>query len=104
MTNKQQFDSDSDLDDFNYVINETDRQLLKTRQSLEKRKRQQQLASVLNDRHQRKYVNTILTTSVFFASLVFYFFFTSIKDEILRTCQTNIQCLQQILKKSSSIK
>ncbi len=61
MTNKQEeFDSDSDLDDFNYVINETDRQLLKTRQSLEKKKRQQQLTSILNDRNQRKYVNIIL--------------------------------------------
>jgi hypothetical protein len=61
VTNKQEeFDSDSDLDDFNYVINETDRQLLKTRQSLEKKKRQQQLTSILNDRNQRKYVNIIL--------------------------------------------
>lgn len=63
MTNKQEFDSDSDLDDFNYVINETERQLLKTRQSLEKKKRsrqqqqQQQLMSISNDRNQRKYVN-----------------------------------------------
>ncbi len=72
MTNKQQFDSDSDLDDFNYVINETERQLLKTRQSLEKKNRQ--LTSILNDCNQRKYVNRILTTNFFF-SLVGSFFF-----------------------------
>jgi hypothetical protein len=52
--NKQVLDSDSDLDDFNYVINETERQLIKARQSLEKKKRQHQLS---NDRNQRKYVN-----------------------------------------------
>ncbi|CAM4802196.1 unnamed protein product [Rotaria magnacalcarata] len=70
--NKQVLDSDSDLDDFNYVINETERQLYKARQSLEKKKRQQPFA--INDRNLRKY------------------------DEVLRTCETNIQCLQQILK------
>ncbi|CAF1248480.1 unnamed protein product [Rotaria sp. Silwood1] len=74
ITNKQQFDSDSDLDDFNYVINESEKQLFKTRQSLEKKKRQQQSISISYDRNQRKY------------------------DEILRTCETNIQCLQKILK------
>ncbi|CAF1005308.1 unnamed protein product [Rotaria sordida] len=75
ITNKQQFDSDSDLDDFNYVINESEKQLFKTRQSLEKKKRQQQQQqSNSHDRNQRKY------------------------DEILRTCETNIQCLEQILK------
>ncbi|CAF3834286.1 unnamed protein product [Rotaria magnacalcarata] len=74
VTNKQQFDSDSDLDDFNYVINESERQLLKTRQSLEKKKRQQsQQESIVNDRNQRKY------------------------DELIRTCDTNIQCLEKIL-------
>ncbi|CAF4135173.1 unnamed protein product, partial [Rotaria sp. Silwood2] len=74
ITNKQHFDSDSDLDDFNYVINESEKQLLKTRQSLEKKKRQQQQSiSITHNRNQRKY------------------------DEILRTCETNIQCLQQIL-------
>jgi hypothetical protein len=66
VTNKQPFDSDSDLDDFNYVINETERQLFKTRQSLEKKKRQQQLTSILNDCNQRKYVNIILTTYFFY--------------------------------------
>ncbi|CAF4268512.1 unnamed protein product, partial [Rotaria sp. Silwood2] len=70
--NKQVLDSDSDLDDFNYVLNETERQLYKARQSLDKKKRQQPFA--LNDRNLRKY------------------------DEVLRTCETNIQCLQQILK------
>ncbi|CAF1061378.1 unnamed protein product [Adineta ricciae] len=70
--NKELLDSDSDLDDFNYVLNETERQLFKARQSLEKKKRQQQFT--LNDRNLRKY------------------------DEVLRTCETNIQCLQQILK------
>ncbi len=53
--NKQALDSDSDLDDFNYVLNETERQLYKARQSLEKKKRQQPFA--LNDRNLRKYVN-----------------------------------------------
>lgn len=53
--NKQLLDSDSDLDDFNYVLNETERQLYKARQSLEKKKRQQPIA--LNDRNLRKYVN-----------------------------------------------
>ena len=53
--NKQVLDSDSDLDDFNYVLNETERQLFKARQSLEKKKRQQPLA--INDRNLRKYVN-----------------------------------------------
>ncbi|CAF1643968.1 unnamed protein product, partial [Adineta ricciae] len=77
LSNKQQFDSDSDLDDFNYVINETERQLNKTRQSLEKKKRRQQApsSSQTTDHSQRK--------------LVF--------DEIHRTCETNIQCIQQIL-------
>ncbi|CAF0732521.1 unnamed protein product [Rotaria sordida] len=70
--NQQVLDSDSDLDDFNYVLNETERQLYKARQSLDKKKRQQPFA--LNDRNLRKY------------------------DEVLRTCETNIQCLQQILK------
>ncbi|CAF1366901.1 unnamed protein product [Adineta steineri] len=70
--NKDLLDSDSDLDDFNYVLNETERQLHKARQSLEKKKRQQPLTA--NDRNLRKY------------------------DEVLRTCETNIQCLQQILK------
>ncbi|UJR37883.1 hypothetical protein I4U23_030573 [Adineta vaga] len=70
--NKELLDSDSDLDDFNYVLNETERQLFKARQSLEKKKRQQPFT--LNDRNLRKY------------------------DEVLRTCETNIQCLQQILK------
>ncbi|CAF1192107.1 unnamed protein product [Adineta steineri] len=73
LSNKQQFDSDSDLDDFNYVINETERQLNKARQSFEKKKRRQQLTLQSNDRNQRKF------------------------DEIRRTCETNIQCLQQIL-------
>ena len=54
-SNKQAADSDSDLDDFNYVLNETERQLYKARQSLEKKKRQQPFA--LNDRNLRKYVN-----------------------------------------------
>ena len=54
-SNKQALDSDSDLDDFNYVLNETERQLYKARQSLEKKKRQQPFA--LNDRNLRKYVN-----------------------------------------------
>lgn len=53
--NKQAVDSDSDLEDFNYVLNETERQLFKARQSLEKKKRQQPFA--LNDRNLRKYVN-----------------------------------------------
>jgi hypothetical protein len=75
VTNKQQFDSDSDLDDFNYVINETERQLLKTRHSLEKKKRQQQLTSIINDRHQRKYVNRILTTCFFIYLLLSSSFF-----------------------------
>ena len=56
MTNKQQFDSDSDLDDFNYVINESDRQLVKTRQSLEKKKRYEPSLSISSDRYLRKYV------------------------------------------------
>ena len=98
MTYKQQLDSDSDLDDFNYVINETERQLFKTRQSLEKKKRhqqqQQQLTSISNDRNQRKYVNL---KNIFIFHLL-HIFSIFIKDEILRTCQTNIQCLQQILK------
>ncbi|CAF4736425.1 unnamed protein product [Rotaria socialis] len=72
LENNQVLDSDSDLDDFNYVINETERQLYKARQSLEKKKRQQPFP--INDRNLRKY------------------------DEVLRTCETNIQCLQQILK------
>jgi hypothetical protein len=54
-TNKQALDSDSDLDDFNYVLNETEKQLYKARQSLEKKKRQQPYA--INDRQLRKYVN-----------------------------------------------
>jgi hypothetical protein len=53
--NKEILDSDSDLDDFNYVLNETERQLYKARQSLEKRKRQQPIT--LNDRNLRKQVN-----------------------------------------------
>jgi hypothetical protein len=57
--NKQVLDSDSDLDDFNYVLNETERQLYKARQSLEKKKRQQPFA--LNDRNLRKYVNYSLS-------------------------------------------
>ena len=57
--NKQVLDSDSDLDDFNYVLNETERQLYKARQSLEKKKRQQPFA--LNDRNLRKYVNYALS-------------------------------------------
>jgi hypothetical protein len=52
--NKEILDSDSDLDDFNYVLNETERQLYKARQSLEKRKRQQPIT--LNDRNLRKQV------------------------------------------------
>ena len=56
---KQVLDSDSDLDDFNYVLNETERQLHKARQSLEKKKRQQPFA--LNDRNLRKYVNYYLS-------------------------------------------
>lgn len=71
--NKQPLDSDSDLDDFNYVLNETEKQLFKARQSIERKKRQHPLSS-FNDRHLRKY------------------------DEVVRTCETNIQCLQQILK------
>ena len=55
--NKELLDSDSDLDDFNYVLNETERQLFKARQSLEKKKRQQQFT--LNDRNLRKYVCNI---------------------------------------------
>ena len=99
MTNKQEeFDSDSDLDDFNYVINETNRQLLKTQHSLEKKKRQIQLTSILNDRNQRKYVNTNIDSICFFLNYVVFFLLLFIKDEILRTCQTNIQCLQSILK------
>ena len=62
-TTKQRVDSDSDLDDFNYVLNETEKQLLKARQSLEKKKRQQPYA--LNDRHLRKYVNNIDCTAGF---------------------------------------
>jgi hypothetical protein len=57
--NKQVLDSDSYLDDFNYVLNETERQLYKARQSLEKKKRQQPFA--LNDRNLRKYVNYSLS-------------------------------------------
>ena len=53
--NSQVFDSDSDLDDFNYVVNETERQLIKARLSLEKKKRQEPFA--INDRNLRKYVN-----------------------------------------------
>lgn len=53
--NHEALDSDSDLDDFNYVVNETERQLYKARQSLEKKKRQEPFA--LNDRNLRKYVN-----------------------------------------------
>jgi len=34
--------------------------------------------------------------SIWFFFRLYYVFF--IKDEILRTCQTNIQCLQSILK------
>jgi hypothetical protein len=49
VTYKQQVDSDSDLDDFNYVINETERQLFKTRQSLEKKKRHQHQMIVINE-------------------------------------------------------
>lgn len=57
--NSQVFDSDSDLDDFNYVVNETERQLTKARLSLEKKKRQEPLA--INDRNLRKYVNKSIT-------------------------------------------
>ncbi len=67
--NQQVLDSDSDLDDFNYVVNETERQLFKARQSLEKKKRQQPLA--FNDRHLRKYVN-ILFRNFLFIDWFFY--------------------------------
>jgi hypothetical protein len=70
VTYKQQVDSDSDLDDFNYVINETERQLFKTRQSLEKKKRHQQLTSISNDRNQRKHVS--LKKYIYSLQIVFY--------------------------------
>lgn len=50
-------DSDSDFDDFNYVINETERQLIKARLSLEKKRDQAQPVLSSADRYQRKYVN-----------------------------------------------
>ena len=50
-------DSDSDFDDFNYVINETERQLIKARLSLEKKRDQAQPVLSSIDRYQRKYVN-----------------------------------------------
>jgi len=75
VTNKQQFDSDSDLDDFNYVINETERQLFKTRHSLEKKKRQRQLTSIINDRNQRKYVNRNIDNMLFIHLFLFLFYF-----------------------------
>ncbi len=62
--NQQVLDSDSDLDDFNYVVNETERQLFKARQSLEKKKRQQPLA--FNDRHLRKYVKYSIEKNILF--------------------------------------
>ncbi len=68
--NKEVLDSDSDLDDFNYVLNETERQLYKARQSLEKKKRQQPFA--LNDRNLRKYVNdTFEKKKIYIYSLIF---------------------------------
>jgi hypothetical protein len=68
--NKQVLDSDSDLDDFNYVLNETERQLYKARQSLEKKKRQQSFA--LNDRNLRKYVNYSLSNYYSYRWVVFF--------------------------------
>jgi hypothetical protein len=68
--NKQVLDSDSDLDDFNYVLNETERQLYKARQSLEKKKRQQPFA--LNDRNLRKYVNYSLSNYYSYRWVVFF--------------------------------
>ncbi|CAF0823553.1 unnamed protein product [Didymodactylos carnosus] len=69
------FDSDSDLEDFNYVLNETEKQLIKARQSLDKRKLNNSTATFYtNENNLKKY------------------------DEVLRTCETNIQCLQNILK------
>jgi hypothetical protein len=68
--NKQVLDSDSDLDDFNYVLNETERQLYKARQSLEKKKRQQPFA--LNDRNLRKYVNDAFGN--YYSYMLFFLF------------------------------
>jgi len=70
--NKQVLDSDSDLDDFNYVLNETERQLYKARQSLEKKKRQQPLAS--NDRNLRKYVKYAFKNYYSYIKMLLFFF------------------------------
>jgi hypothetical protein len=66
-TNKQALDSDSDLDDFNYVLNETEKQLYKARQSLEKKKRQQPYA--INDRPNFIYFNYYFDFFFFFVHL-----------------------------------
>ena len=56
MIKQQHIDSDSDLDDFNYVINESERQLIKVRQILNKKQRFEHAISLSNDHFQRKYV------------------------------------------------
>lgn len=50
-------DSDSDWDDFNDVLRQTDDQLLKAQQSLDKKKEQPQPVLSSIERYDEKYVN-----------------------------------------------
>lgn len=76
-TNDQRMinDSDSDFDDFNYVINESEQQLIKARISLEKKKEQAQPVLSSIDRYQRKYVNNRFFNVIY--SLKFCFSFVT---------------------------
>ena len=76
-TNNQRMinDSDSDFDDFNYVINESERQLIKARISLEKKKEQAQPVLSSIDRYQRKYVNNRSFNVICSLKILFFFRF-----------------------------